>query len=871
MKGLYLVYLQETNFLRSGGNIDIPRCSQGCRMKTIDLFVCTCVPAARQLLALGVFPCAPLAPTLTVDLSLLELVRELFARMSPNMTAWCEAFEAVLFSRGHKEGIRRRFGTAYHWYIVLRLSVEDNFRNLLSPYRTPLLTPPSPDTRSQTPPSSDEYLRERCPLPDAILCIDACFTQKRQQQDHLDDPRNPSRSFFLPEDEITTMEAKVEELRGPVHSKARGIRKNATGNPDEEDGYEPGMRVPTSVLEGCNDSFLAADERRDKASTRFFVDTGIMALLCRHDRVLWLANMTSAGKKQHYALALINRFFQHVDNAFVLGLLYDIGCQLEHSCCKWGFLQDYLPRICFGISVFHAFGHQWPCQLLYHLRKYMGFGLSDGEGCERFWSAIRPLIPSLRVSGRHQRLFVIDSQVGHLDQKSLTNLGMWLRRCWLHCQDKKRASEAGMQLVGIPRCALWKEWRAQVSEQTKPMPRRSRNKGAEAVEVILALEKSLDLNRIVLTELTTALVGTSDNVAELSMQMTEYNIKIDKIKNAIQSRKSLLGIDDQVNLLSLCNSVYLQARMNARALKQRMRDRLRQRKFEVEKIERSYRKTVNEYKLRLHTESSVRRREPGIVKLATAYNNLCTHMRSLVRQGKAPPGISPPQPIARDGLFHLDIDDDIWQDLGLQEDDSSDPPPWLADEKVRRGIQWMLELDRCLEEEERLKEERCFLQEWVVEEWRRVETACQDIDEEHVVFHLRRRADFLKELSTIWCAKVNLIPCAWPMPISWGAPELHGEQHGNSLARADLSGVDNEDEDGDGDDEDHAQQSESGSLDSLLDAVEDFALAEEYRYQDYNDFNPDAIDDDLFNMAPLSSPVRQQPRKRRISEISHLN
>ena len=26
-------------------------------------------------------------------------------------------------------------------------------------------------------------------------------------------------------------------------------------------------------------------------------------------------------------------------------------------------------------------------------------GLSDGEGCERFWSAIKGLIPSLRISG----------------------------------------------------------------------------------------------------------------------------------------------------------------------------------------------------------------------------------------------------------------------------------------------------------------------------------------------------------------------------------------------------------------------------------------------------------------------------------------
>ena len=124
-----------------------------------------------------------------------------------------------------------------------------------------------------------------------------------------------------------------------------------------------------------------------------------MALLCCHDRVIHLANMTSAGEKQHYALALIRALFSHLPEDFQVGILYDIGCQLERSCRKWGFLRSLLPRISFGISVFHAFGHQWPCQLIYHPRKHQGFGLSDGEGCERFWSAIKGLIPSLHNSG----------------------------------------------------------------------------------------------------------------------------------------------------------------------------------------------------------------------------------------------------------------------------------------------------------------------------------------------------------------------------------------------------------------------------------------------------------------------------------------
>jgi len=161
--------------------------------------------------------------------------------------------------------------------------------------------------------------------------------------------------------------------------KERDTRTRQAGhNPD---GFEGPLKVPTSVLDECYESFLAADEKRQKASTQLFTDTGLMALLCRHDRVLWLVNMTSAGERQHYALALLNALFRHIPSNMHVGLLYDIGCQLHRSCIKWNFLDKFLDRITFGISVFHAYGHQWPCQIIYHPRKCSGFGLSDGEGC----------------------------------------------------------------------------------------------------------------------------------------------------------------------------------------------------------------------------------------------------------------------------------------------------------------------------------------------------------------------------------------------------------------------------------------------------------------------------------------------------------
>ena len=185
----------------------------------------------------------------------------------------------------------------------------------------------------------------------------------------------------------------MEEMRARPRGGGRASQN------ESEDGCENGMSVPNSVLDECQRSFAAADEKREKASTQFFKDTGLMALLCRHDHVLFLVNMTTAGKRQYYVLALLKELFANIPNTVTVGVLYDIGCSTHRSLVKNGFLKDLLPRLTFAISVFHAYGHQWACQLVYHPRKCKGFRLSDGEGCERFWSQLKRLIPLLRVSG----------------------------------------------------------------------------------------------------------------------------------------------------------------------------------------------------------------------------------------------------------------------------------------------------------------------------------------------------------------------------------------------------------------------------------------------------------------------------------------
>ncbi|KAF9508567.1 hypothetical protein BS47DRAFT_1373653 [Hydnum rufescens UP504] len=100
--------------------------------------------------------------------------------------------------------------------------------------------------------------------------------------------------------------------------------------------------------------------------------------------------MCTAGEKQFYAFALISALLKDLPKDWTVGLLYDIACQIHRSLLKWNIMPEWMGQIEFGVSVFHAYGHQWTCQLWYHPQKSEKW---------RFWSELRQLIPGLRVTG----------------------------------------------------------------------------------------------------------------------------------------------------------------------------------------------------------------------------------------------------------------------------------------------------------------------------------------------------------------------------------------------------------------------------------------------------------------------------------------
>ncbi|KAJ7821848.1 hypothetical protein B0H13DRAFT_2241700 [Mycena leptocephala] len=788
-----------------------------------------CAPAPRRflldeltirLLRRGFFPCAPLEPTLAVDLRVLEFVMGLFLNMPPNNTALTKTLETYLDSMGYKldnrvcllDALRRRFGNALEWYTSMRHRTTEKIDGIISLARdllpqncappappahtpaprprteappstpstprpsvpppqsplkrrrsSPAATPPpdssppaSPTKRrpacqsspsasppaSPSPPSSptnsshdypfsepedrsrpSDYLRARCPAcfggkwedPEMILAVimsgDACFTQRRNKgKGRTDPPHRHPTTVFVPEEVTKQMESFVDSVRPP-----------------QKPARKPRKATP-------------ADEKRMKSSTQFFDDTGLMGLNCRHDHLLFLVNMKTAGEKQFNMYALLYMFLLHLPRWFVVGFLYDIACQLERSARLWGFLPpEMLARLQFAVSVLHAFGHHWVCQMLF-------FGLSDGEGCERFWHSISKLIGYLRVCGT-----------------------------WAHTQEKRREATEALEEPNPfrvshdtrrPVCRV----RADTSSE------RTRNAGKIAIEEVLRLRKVWVVLRARVRGCEEAILDPTADLADIEIATQDLQIataKLRKHEATLRAKEAALGVADKQMLRHLLKSEYIRCRMNARALKYRIREKLRGRKFELERVDQFvHRKKATDPKLKTHIEDAVKRRDPGIQELVRNYNKLCAQMASLIKRKKAPKNAMAPEPIDPKSIWGLDVDDEIWQDVGLDDAyDDQEPPLWLKDEAVRTGIKAMLELDRCLEEEPRVFHECRALRWWLSEEWDAVTSAKAVAAEDGVVHQLKLRQQDLTQLCATWKAAIRPIPFKTEGLPAWGPSE----------------------------------------------------------------------------------------------------
>ncbi|PLW33843.1 hypothetical protein PCASD_15868 [Puccinia coronata f. sp. avenae] len=189
----------------------------------------------------------------------------------------------------------------------------------------------------------------------------------------------------------------------------------------------------------CSDSHKAANDTQNKTTWEKCDDNGLFASACRHDIPLSFINIHKTREKLYYPISILNHVFDTFPDQKV-GILYDLGCHLETHIRKRGLMNNQLGNLMFGTSVFHAYVHEWSCQVKYNPRLNRWWGLSDGECLERLWAFLLSLIPTLRVSTRLHRLNAIQSRADYYTSHLNESAAVWLSQKLKHAKEVSRLS-----------------------------------------------------------------------------------------------------------------------------------------------------------------------------------------------------------------------------------------------------------------------------------------------------------------------------------------------------------------------------------------------------------------------------------------------
>jgi hypothetical protein len=165
------------------------------------------------------------------------------------------------------------------------------------------------------------------------------------------------------------------------------------------------------------------------------------------------------------------------------------------------------------------------------------------------------------------------------------------------CQRRKQDATLELTKSQLTVDVLRREWAAQINEQTKPLIRQSRDLANKVIHEVLALMSTHALYQGEMGRYE-EMMAAGDyeegmDVTAVAIHLEELQKKSAWTAKAIQQKRASLDVDGRLSLHKLIDNKFLQVRMNALALKRRIRNRLQQRKFELDGLERAYRKSTN--------------------------------------------------------------------------------------------------------------------------------------------------------------------------------------------------------------------------------------------------------------------------------------
>lgn len=117
---------------------------------------------------------------------------------------------------------------------------------------------------------------------------------------------------------------------------------------------------------------------------------------------------------------------------------------------------------------------------------------------------------------------------------------------------------------------------------------RNKNAGKLAIEEVIRIRKVVVVLKERVRSLQDVILDDTSDAVDVEIATRDLDIvraKFRKIEDSLRRKEAALGVEERQTLRHLVNSAYIQDRMNARAIKCRLREKLRGRKFELDRIE----------------------------------------------------------------------------------------------------------------------------------------------------------------------------------------------------------------------------------------------------------------------------------------------
>ncbi|KAG6839934.1 hypothetical protein C0991_010226 [Blastosporella zonata] len=745
----------------------------------VPIRFCECQELPSLLLSYGLFPTAPTKPRMAVSVHLLDFYNSLFERSCDAINALAGALNAFYKRRGYvmvnqkgeavQDPFRKGLGYAVQWYSNLHARIEQVMEAAIISADTSNYHSSHEDDRGSIPPTTqpqshsqlleEEFVSEEerpvfgpapppLPLTECARILQrrcpACFSGATFGQPfagggdiHVSVDGNFNHRHLKSSGDCPP-------FYEPEYIISKAIVDAAGQNIEEARRKPPKSRqpsLPDEAVDECESMHIAGSGSNSKTNMEKFDDGGLMALVCRHDIPLFLANIDTPGEQQKYAVALIQHFFSFLPPTATVAVLYDVGCVLDRSCHLYNILPDTIvSRLLFATTAMHAYVHEWACQLVYNPRLRQGLGLTDGEGVERLWSQMRKLIGITRSSHRHRRIWMLDRQVRFIGLEHRDGLGTWLKRRLKGVEEQGAGARGAMKDCRVAVEVLHEQWADQRQAQLS-IRAHAPTKLKKELDSVLTLQGQMEAIdqaiHALRSELSTADAPPTSLKLLSNLQQTQ-----EEFKEQGEALYSSLNVHDSFPELANIDLDFVRVLLTARDLKINIRKRAIGSFLEWDKLDQA---VGGRTKLHQATRNAIQKRAPALMNAIRKFNGYCETLASVYKSDWSIP-LPEPLPVKLAELRESPLlMEDVWISKAPGE-----RPRWLAEPKVREGIRAMLRVDRCIEERRRLGIEADNLCRWYGRELRALRTALSSNSNWRIFTLLQRQYDHLLLLRLRW-------------------------------------------------------------------------------------------------------------------------